>query len=72
MAGRKAKTQDIDIDIGISTADREEIVQGLSALLADSYTLYLMTHNFHWNVTGPQFNSLHQMFMDQYLSLIHI
>jgi len=64
MAGKKAKTQ--DIDIGISTADREEIVQGLSALLADSYTLYLMTHNFHWNVKGPQFNSLHNMFMTQY------
>jgi starvation-inducible DNA-binding protein len=41
-------------------------VKGLSALLADSYTLYLMTHNFHWNVTGPQFNSLHLMFMGQY------
>jgi starvation-inducible DNA-binding protein len=54
------------IDIGISEADREKIVQGLSALLADSYTLYLMTHNFHWNVTGPQFNSLHMMFMTQY------
>jgi len=64
MAGKKAKTQ--DIDIGISTADRKKIVQGLSALLADSYTLYLMTHNFHWNVTGPDFNSLHLMFMGQY------
>ena len=54
------------IDIGIAEAQRKEIVAGLSALLADSYTLYLMTHNFHWNVTGPQFNSLHNMFMDQY------
>ena len=54
------------IDIGISAAERNKIVQGLSALLADSYTLYLMTHNFHWNVTGPQFNSLHLMFMAQY------
>jgi len=54
------------IDIGISQADREKIVRGLSALLADSYTLYLMTHNFHWNVKGPQFNSLHMMFMTQY------
>ncbi len=54
------------IDIGISNADRAKIAKGLSALLADSYALYLMTHNFHWNVTGPQFNSLHQMFMDQY------
>jgi starvation-inducible DNA-binding protein len=54
------------IDIGISADARLKIAQGLSALLADSYTLYLMTHNFHWNVTGPQFNSLHQMFMAQY------
>jgi starvation-inducible DNA-binding protein len=54
------------IDIGISAAERAKIVHGLSALLADSYTLYLMEHNFHWNVTGPQFNTLHQMFMDQY------
>lgn len=54
------------IDIGISEADRKKIANGLSALLADSYTLYLMTHNFHWNVTGPQFNSLHNMFMAQY------
>ncbi len=54
------------MDIGISAADRKKIADGLSALLADSYTLYLMTHNFHWNVTGPQFNSLHNMFMDQY------
>ena len=54
------------IDIGIDAKQREKIVRGLSALLADSYTLYLMTHNFHWNVTGPDFNSLHQMFMVQY------
>ena len=54
------------INIGISGAERAKIAQGLSALLADSYTLYLMTHNFHWNVTGPHFNSLHQMFMTQY------
>lgn len=54
------------IDIGISDANRERIVKGLSTLLADSYTLYLMTHNFHWNVKGPQFNSLHSMFMTQY------
>ncbi len=64
MATKKVKTK--DIDIGIGAADREKIVQGLSALLADSYTLYLMTHNFHWNVKGPQFNSLHNMFMTQY------
>ncbi len=54
------------IDIGISAREREKIAQGLSALLADSYTLYLMTHNFHWNVTGPMFNTLHLMFMEQY------
>ncbi|MBX3705476.1 MAG: DNA starvation/stationary phase protection protein [Pseudomonadales bacterium] len=63
MATRKAAPA---IDIGISKTDREKIVRGLSALLADSYTLYLMTHNFHWNVKGPQFNSLHAMFMTQY------
>ena len=54
------------IDIGISASKREKIAHGLSALLADSYTLYLMTHNFHWNVTGPMFNTLHLMFMGQY------
>lgn len=54
------------INIGISDKDREKIAKGLSALLADSYTLYLMTHNFHWNVKGPEFNSLHLMFMGQY------
>jgi starvation-inducible DNA-binding protein len=55
-----------EIDIGISNSDRAEIARGLSGLLADSYTLYLMTHNFHWNVTGPMFNTLHLMFMAQY------
>ena len=54
------------IDIGISSGDRAKIADGLSKLLADSYTLYLMTHNFHWNVTGPMFNTLHLMFMGQY------
>jgi starvation-inducible DNA-binding protein len=54
------------IDIGISDDHRARIARGLSALLADSYALYLMTHNFHWNVTGPMFNTLHTMFMDQY------
>lgn len=57
---------DADLDIGISAAERAKITKGLSKLLADSYALYLMTHNFHWNVTGPQFNSLHLMFMAQY------
>src|SRR3990167_8739277 len=60
------KNKAASINIGISDKDREKIAKGLSALLADSYTLYLMTHNFHWNVTGPQFNSLHAMFMAQY------
>mgnify|MGYP005810059851 CR=1 FL=1 len=54
------------IDIGIAAGDRAKIAEGLSKLLADSYTLYLMTHNFHWNVTGPMFNTLHVMFMTQY------
>ncbi len=54
------------IDIGISEKDRKAIAQGLSVLLADSYSLYLMTHNFHWNVKGPMFNTLHTMFMAQY------
>jgi len=54
------------MDIGISKKDREKIADGLSHLLADSFTLYLKTHNFHWNVTGPMFNTLHTMFMDQY------
>jgi starvation-inducible DNA-binding protein len=57
------------IDIGIGDKDRKKIADGLSRLLADSYTLYLKTHNFHWNVTGPQFNSLHAMFMTQYTEL---
>ena len=60
------KLKPLAMDIGISEVDRKKIVKGLSALLADSYTLYLMTHNFHWNVKGPQFNSLHLMFMGQY------
>lgn len=54
------------IDIGISDSDRAAVADELSRTLADSYTLYLMTHNFHWNVTGPMFNTLHQMFMTQY------
>ena len=57
------------INIGISAEDRQAIADGLSRLLADNYTLYLTTHNFHWNVTGPMFNSLHQMFMAQYTEL---
>ncbi len=57
------------IDIGISEADRTEIAAGLSRLLADSYTLYLQTHNFHWNVTGPMFQTLHVMFETHYTEL---
>jgi starvation-inducible DNA-binding protein len=54
------------IDIGINDKDRAKIAEGLSRFLADTYTLYLKTHNFHWNVTGPMFQTLHLMFMDQY------
>jgi starvation-inducible DNA-binding protein len=57
------------INIGIDETDRSAIAQGLSRLLADTYTLYLTTHNFHWNVTGPMFNTLHEMFMQQYTDL---
>ncbi len=62
-------TPRLGIDIGISEKDRGAISEGLSRLLADTYTLYLTTHNFHWNVTGPMFNSLHAMFMAQYTEL---
>ncbi|MDX1514644.1 MAG: Dps family protein [Gammaproteobacteria bacterium] len=57
------------VDIGISEQHRSEIAEGLSRVLADSYTLYLKTHNYHWNVTGPQFNTLHSMFEEQYSEL---
>jgi starvation-inducible DNA-binding protein len=57
------------INIGISEADRKELAQGLSRLLADTYTLYLKTHNYHWNVTGPMFQTLHLMFETQYNEL---
>ena len=57
------------IDIGINDSDREKIVMGLSRLLADSYTLYLKTHNYHWNVTGPQFSTLHTLFETHYTEL---
>jgi starvation-inducible DNA-binding protein len=57
------------IDIGIDEADRAAIAGGLARLLADTYTLYLTTHNFHWNVRGPMFNTLHLMFMEQYTEL---
>jgi len=68
MGDKTAKMSDkgLRIDIGISDKDRAAVVDELSKMLADSYTLYLMTHNFHWNVTGPLFNTLHAMFMTQY------
>lgn len=57
------------MDIGINDKTRARIADGLARLLADSYTLYIKTHGFHWNVTGPMFNTLHLMFMDQYTEL---
>jgi starvation-inducible DNA-binding protein len=59
----------MELDIGIKAADRDKIAAGLSRLLADSYTLYLKTHNYHWNVEGPMFTTLHQMFEEQYTEL---
>ena len=59
----------MNIDIGIEAGKRAEIAKGLSRVLADTYTLYLKTHNFHWNVTGPMFQTLHQMFETQYNEL---
>lgn len=65
----KKKPKDDAIDLGMADGQRKAIADGLARLLADSYTLYLKTHNFHWNVTGPQFNSLHLMFETQYTEL---
>jgi len=61
-----SKTNSSGINIGISEKDRSKVADGLSHMLADTYTLYLKTHNFHWNVTGPMFQTLHLMFMAQY------
>ncbi len=61
-----SKAKASNINIGISESDRSNIADGLSRMLADTYTLYLKTHNFHWNVTGPMFQTLHLMFMTQY------
>ena len=69
MPSSNAQSRSPAINIGISDADRAVIAKGLSRLLADTYTLYLTTHNFHWNVTGPMFNTLHAMFMTQYTEL---
>ncbi len=60
---------EITIDIGISEDDRKAIAAGLAHVLADTYTLYLKTHNYHWNVVGPMFNTLHLMFEEQYNEL---
>ena len=68
-AGASIVAASTAIDIGSSAKDRAAIAGGLSRLLADTYTLYLTTHNFHWNVTGPMFNTLHTMFMQQYTEL---
>jgi starvation-inducible DNA-binding protein len=65
----QSQSQKSAIDIGINTEQREHIANGLKVLLADSYTLYLQTHNFHWNVTGPQFRDLHLMFEEHYTEL---
>ena len=70
MTGRDANTlTGPAIDIGISNADRKQVAEGLSRLLADTYTLYVTTHSFHWNVTGPMFQTLHVMFEQQYTEL---
>ena len=66
VASPDAQSKAPAIDIGISDADRKAVAQHLSVFLADAYTLYLKTHNFHWNVTGPMFNALHVMFETQY------
>ncbi|ASC70034.1 Dps family DNA-binding stress response protein [Halomicronema hongdechloris C2206] len=64
-----ADSKAMPINIGIEETKRQEIAEGLSRLLADTYTLYLKTHNFHWNVTGPMFQTLHLMFEEQYNEL---
>lgn len=64
-----AEAKAMPIDIGIKEKDRREIAEGLSRLLSDTFTLYLKTHNFHWNVTGPMFQTLHLMFETQYNEL---
>src|SRR5688572_24145096 len=74
VAARSAKMEvgigaGLTIDIGIGAQDREKIADGLAKLLADTYSLYLKTHNFHWNVEGPMFNTLHLMFETQYNEL---
>jgi starvation-inducible DNA-binding protein len=67
MKPRGLKT--MELNIGINAEDRQQIATGLSKLLADSYSLYLKTHNYHWNVEGPLFNTLHLMFEEHYTEL---
>src|SRR5215470_11886870 len=69
MATNQARGQASQIDISIDDGERKAIAEGLSRLLADTYALYLKTHNYHWNVTGPMFNKLHFMFEQQYNEL---
>lgn len=69
MGNKSARPAAAGIDIGIPAKERKQIADGLSRLLADTYTLYLKTHNYHWNVTGPMFNTLHLMFEAQYNEL---
>ena len=69
MAARESATAGMAVNIGIAEEERRAIAEGLSKLLADTYTLYLKTHNFHWNVTGPMFQTLHLMFEQQYTEL---
>jgi starvation-inducible DNA-binding protein len=69
MSKTGIEVKSVPIDIGIGEGDRKQIAAGLSSLLADTFTLYLKTHNFHWNVTGPMFRTLHVMFEEQYNEL---
>lgn len=69
MQTAEPKNTSAPVNIGIEESDRQAIAEGLSRLLADTYSLYLKTHYFHWNVTGPMFHSLHQMFEEQYVEL---
>jgi len=69
MATTKKSIKEVEVNIGISTENREAIANALSSVLADSYLLYLKTHNYHWNVTGKLFHSLHEQFEEQYTEL---
>ena len=69
MESQATQEYPMKIDIGINEKARTQIAEGLKVLLADSYTLYLLTHNFHWNVTGPRFRDLHLLFEEQYTEL---